>query len=80
MILHKAMTEVIDRVVVDSREIPVRVFQDFGRGGMDRHRLGQHLRQRVEAFIFRLINLVVFGNKQSEHLARDIHGDGTELG
>ena len=74
MILHKAVGEMVDGVVVDGKEIPRLVFDQPSGGRMNGNAFAQDLHQRSEAFIFVLIDLGGLGDKRLDHGGQQLVG------
>ena len=62
MVVHEAVAEVVDAVVVDGEKIPGFVLQDPGGGVVDGTVFGKNFGERLQAFIFFLIDLCGAGN------------------
>ena len=80
MVLHEAVAEVIDRVVVDREEIPRLVIQQPSRGGMDAHAFRERPHEHGQALVLILIDLSGQRNERLHHLRRQQVGMHAQIG
>ena len=82
-ILHEAVAVVVDRVVVDGREVPVLVLEEMGGGGVDGGALGRDLHDRGEPAVHGLVDVLAVRDERQEvrgpHLGR-VHSKRGDLG
>ena len=71
MIRHEEVADFVDRAVIHREEIPVRIgLEQMHRRIVRGKGLGQFAGQHPEAFVFVLIDLVRFGDEETDHLVR----------
>ena len=72
MVLHEAVAEVVDAVQVHRHEVPRLELHERGRGGVDRGDLADHLRERLQALVLLLIDLVAVGHEGPDVVLGDL--------
>ncbi len=80
MILHEAVTEVVDGIVIDGEEIPRLVLDEPRRGRVDGRALGDGFAERRKAPVFILIHLFEGGHEGLEHGPDEFLGMQAQFG
>ena len=80
MVVHKAVPEVLDGVVIDSGEVPFGVFQGFGRRRVNRHGFRDDLGEGVQPLVLALVYLIIFRHEQAQHFAGQFRRRDAQVG